>query len=136
VSGFWLLIVAGVLFCGIAALCSSLSSSVLGRMAAGQPPESKSTATAERTEVKIAVPVPVEGKMIEERVNLRAAPSTDAEVVGKLEKDAQITLIGRSEDGKWYQADIEGRLEGWVFGQTLEITSGDSEILPVVTLSP
>jgi hypothetical protein len=62
-----------------------------------------------------------------------AAPNTQAEIIGKLEKDDQITLVGRSEDGKWYQAQIAGASEqGWVFRKTLAIVSSDPAILPVV----
>jgi uncharacterized protein YgiM (DUF1202 family) len=72
-------------------------------------------------------------KVIEKTVNVRATPSTKAKVIGSLKKDNQVSLIGRNEIGDWYQVNIAGAAEpGWVFGETLQIVSGDPKALPVV----
>lgn len=80
-----------------------------------------------------ATPAPVIAKVIEKTVNVRATPSTKAKVIGSLKKDNQVSLIGRNEIGDWYQVNIAGAAEpGWVFGETLQIVSGDPKALPVV----
>ena len=88
------------------------------------------TETIAPTKVKVAKPALVIARIIEERVNVRAAPTMDAEVVGGLEKGAQITLVGKSQDGKWYRIQSDDEIRRWIFGETLEITDGDPGILP------
>jgi hypothetical protein len=79
-----------------------------------------------------ASPAPVIAKVIEASVNVRATPSTSAKIIGKLKKDNTISLTGRSVDGKWYQATIQSlTTPGWVFGETLQIASGDANTLPL-----
>jgi Bacterial SH3 domain len=80
-----------------------------------------------------ATPAPVLAKVIEVRVNVRAAPSTTAKIVSSLKKDAEVALIGRNGDGQWYQINLAGgNAPAWVFGATLQISSGDPNTLPVV----
>ena len=77
--------------------------------------------------------VPVLARVIETTVNVRVAPSLQAGIIGKVQKDNGITLVGRSEDGKWYQVIYRvGAAPAWVFAETLEITSGDPRGLPIV----
>lgn len=60
-------------------------------------------------------------------------PNTSGKVIGRLEKDNKVALLGRSSDGKWYQVKIGSRAElGWVFGETLQIITGDPTTLPVL----
>lgn len=89
--------------------------------------------TVVRLPTPTPTPAPVLAKVIERRVNVRAGPSLNAKIVDKINKDELITLIGLSQDGKWYQVMIVGRAEpAWVFGETLEVTSGDPKTLPVI----
>jgi uncharacterized protein YgiM (DUF1202 family) len=70
-------------------------------------------------------------KVIERRVNVRAAPSTQAKIVAYLKKDDQITLIAQSDDGAWYQTLVTNSSgPTWVFGETLHVESGDARTLP------
>ncbi|MCC6457854.1 MAG: SH3 domain-containing protein [Caldilineaceae bacterium] len=47
-------------------------------------------------------------------LNVRRAPSADAEVVQTVEQGQQYDVIGRSQDGAWIQIGSEGRELGWV----------------------
>jgi hypothetical protein len=49
-------------------------------------------------------------------VNLRAAPGTDAKVIGSLEEGARLMEFGRK--GRWFKVKEMGRVgpEGWVHG--------------------
>lgn len=79
-----------------------------------------------------ASPAPVLAKVIEASVNVRAAPNTSGKIVSKLKKDNTISLTGRSVDGQWYQATIQGVTgPAWVFKETLQIASGDANTLPL-----
>ena len=78
-------------------------------------------------------PTPILGKITERRVNVRAAPSTDAKIIGKTTQDTEITLIGRNQDGTWYQVRIVDIAEpSWIFSETMQITNGDPNRLPIV----
>jgi len=138
-SVFWLGVIVLAFLCGCGVLLIS-TVQMLPRGAAAPPPAPKTepelTATPEPSPTRVVTAVPVEAKVIEDRVNLRAGPSTNAEILGKLERDDQITLLGRSVDGKWYQANITAQNEkGWVFAETLEIVSGNSQGLPVINIA-
>jgi len=88
------------------------------------------------TTIATLTPSPVIATVIEQRVNLRAAPSTQAKIIGKLDNGNQITLIGRNKNGDWYQVMLAGATEpGWVFGETLQIANGDPNGLPIVESS-
>lgn len=52
------------------------------------------------------------------RLNVRAQPSTDAQVLGQLPNGTEITVTG--QDGNWYLIQYNG-LEGFVFGQYIEL---------------
>ncbi|MDE3088560.1 MAG: SH3 domain-containing protein [Chloroflexota bacterium] len=84
-----------------------------------------------------ATPAPVLAKVIERTVNVRSGPSTKDKIVSTLKKDAQITLVGRNADSTWFQVNLAGQsAPGWVFGQTLQIVSGDANSLPVAGPTP
>ena len=121
---------------------------VLGVLASASPTPTQvkvvapilgATHTAVPTIARLPAPVvtatvsPLFGTVIENRVNVRAAPSTQAKIVGKIQKDDVITLIGRSEDGAWFQVTIPGIAPpSWVFGETMKIANGDPNSLPLV----
>lgn len=83
-------------------------------------------------------PVPVLLKVLPSTVNLRAAPSTTARIMGQIKKDIQVRAIARSEDGKWFLVINPGNEATlWVSGPLLETMSGDPMTLPMVaTTSP
>lgn len=71
--------------------------------------------------------------VVENTVNIHAAPSRTGMIVGTLKKDAQVTLIGRSDDDQWYQIRISSAQQfGWVFGEVLQMVAGDPKTLPIV----
>ncbi|MGE5265399.1 MAG: SH3 domain-containing protein [Acidobacteriota bacterium] len=133
-------------------LCAALlfigGHTIVGALAGNSPTAIQAKAAGPTgTAIHIAVPTvsylvtpgvtataaPVLAKVIEARVNVRAAPNTQATIVGKIKKDEEITLIGRSEDGAWYEATIGGIAPpSWVFGETLEISRGAVDTLPLV----
>ena len=65
-----------------------------------------------------------------ERVNVRMSPSTEAEIVAKLEPQAAVVIVGRSEDGSWLQVTLEGGT-GWIAAELLA-PAGDVSTLPVI----
>jgi Bacterial SH3 domain len=135
VSAFWFWIVMLILVCGCGTIFITMTpifpkeTAAPPRVVATEPPitatEPKPTAT------QVPTAAPVTAKVTENVVNLRAGPSTNDKIVGKLAKDDQLTLIGRNQDSTWYQTDASHQ-KGWVFGQTIQITGGDAKSLPVV----
>jgi hypothetical protein len=82
--------------------------------------------------VPTATPTPVRAQVIEARVNVRAAPSRDGKIIGKVTKDQEFTVVGRSADSEWFQVELEGIAQpSWVFAQTVEVVSGTVTSLPV-----
>lgn len=76
-------------------------------------------------------PAPVIGKVIERRVNVRAAPNTHAKIVAWLHQNDLITLLARNSDGTWYQVKMLALSEpSWVFAELVEIISGNPATLP------
>ena len=53
------------------------------------------------------------------RLNVRAQPNTESQVLGQLQNGTAVTVTG--QDGNWYLIQYNG-LTGYVFGQYLELT--------------
>jgi len=74
------------------------------------------------------------------RLNVRAAPTTDAAVVIKIERGESYPIIGRNSDDSWWQVDVNGSV-GWVFADFLiatntvgvPVTSSSGSLAPQVT---
>lgn len=77
-------------------------------------------------------PESVLAKVVERSVNVRGGPSTKDKIMSSVKQNQQITLIGRNADSTWFQINLAGgAAPGWVFGQTLQIVSGDTNTLTV-----
>lgn len=77
---------------------------------------------------------PVLAQVIETRVNVRAAPNLQAQVITTIPRDRRITLIAKSEDNQWYRAEYQkGAQPGWIFGETLKIVQGNAQALDVTS---
>ncbi len=72
-------------------------------------------------------------------LNVRQGPSKDYDSIATFRAGARITLVGRSEDGKWYQTFYppESRKKAWVLGDEglLELL-GETEPLKLVAAPP
>ena len=91
------------------------------------------TETPTPTVLPSATPTPVVAKITGPRVNVRAAPNTDAQIIGKVVEGDQVTLIGRNGDSSWFQVRISGVAEpSWISASTMQVTSGDANQLPIV----
>ncbi len=66
-------------------------------------------------------------------LNVRSGPGTAYPVIGAVRKGQKLTLTGKSEDGKWWQIDLNGK-PGWISGQWVT-TSGPVEGLAVVKVA-
>ena len=58
-------------------------------------------------------------------VNLRAAPSADADLVTTLDVGASVTALAASSDGQWYQVVVPGRPQetAWVVATEVRLVS-------------
>ncbi len=98
------------------------------------PPTATPTPAPTATPTPTATPEPPSLKVSADILNIRSGPGTVYPVVGRLTKDTIVRLVGKSEDGKWWQIETkEGK--GWVFGD-LGIAFGALERLAVVKAPP
>lgn len=80
--------------------------------------------------------IPVIAKVTATTGNVRAAPKT-GKVITTLKKNAEVTLIARSEDSQWFQINVAGQpAPGWIALEILQITSGDPKTLPIAGAAP
>ena len=69
-------------------------------------------------------------------LRVRTAPGTEAEIMGRLNEGAGVTLLGRTEDNKWWQIAFPNLTKrGWVSAD-LVTPGGDTEALPIVRIEP
>jgi uncharacterized protein YraI len=68
-----------------------------------------------------------------EFVNVRKGPGLTFEIVGQFKQNATAKVVGKSEDGAWWQVEGDG-VSGWMFGQLLQFT-GDAAKVPVVKVA-
>jgi len=98
------------------------------------PVEPATTApTAEPT----ATPTPITAAQLtitSDAVNVRRAPSTDAELVGMVTAGEQFEVTGRTAAGDWWQVCCVAGQPGWVFGALATVTNGDAA--PITTDAP
>ena len=66
-------------------------------------------------------------------VNVRAAPSTDGELVGLATTGQQFDVMGRTAASDWWQICCVNGQAGWVFGELATVTGG--ETAPIVTVA-
>jgi hypothetical protein len=102
---------------------------VNGATPAGDPAQitisEPATPTPEPTEVPTSTPRSggqiAEGTVVvvtEDTVNVRSAPSTDADIVGEVSKDTELTVTGPSEEGSgytwWPITNADGSITGYI----------------------
>ena len=56
----------------------------------------------------------------DEQVNVYAGPGEMYEILGQLRRGARLPILGRSEDGVWFQVDYLG-WRGWVAVQSVAV---------------
>lgn len=70
---------------------------------------------------------------ISDTIRVRAAPSTNSEILGLLREGTPVTLLGQSADGGWWQIPYpNGSLRGWIFGGFID-ADGDPAALRVLS---
>jgi uncharacterized protein YgiM (DUF1202 family) len=72
----------------------------------------------------------------DDRLNLRAAPSADAEITGKIEPQTEIEVLGVSDDGGWYEVEVAGVGSGWVSAEWVRLGNAPTEIILLPTPTP
>lgn len=98
-------------------------------------PTRRATATAEPTATPAPSPtaLPTLAVATQGRVNVRAAPSDESEVLGVLDAGTEVTAIGRAQDSQWLRVLAADDLMGWITASTSLVTvDGDITTLPIV----
>lgn len=102
-------------FCAVA---TGLTGPVLAVLLAGLMGAAVAAA-AERTVLGVAVEPAAGRYLVLKDVNLRAAPTTKAKKLGKLEKGARVEAVGAPKDGDWLAVKAAGGEEGFAYAPTL-----------------
>jgi len=80
-------------------------------------------------------PVPPQATT-KQQVNARQGPSTQFPIVGRIPANTSVVVIGKSEDGKWFQVAFPDPANpAWVPGEFVTIT-GATDRLPIVAVAP
>ncbi|TAH54170.1 MAG: hypothetical protein EYC68_00150 [Chloroflexota bacterium] len=85
---------------------------------------------------RTAIPSPINA-VVTDTLRVREQPSTSARILGRLQKDAVVQLLSRSDDNQWFSIEYpssSGQL-GWIFGQVVT-PDGDISKLPVGFIAP
>lgn len=53
-------------------------------------------------------------------LNVRAEPTTDADIVAIIPEDTFVRIVARNDDGNWWRTEFQGE-QGWVSGDFLEL---------------
>jgi hypothetical protein len=66
-----------------------------------------------------------------QRVNMRAAPSSTAQVITGVDPGTRLTLLGSSADGAWANVELADGRQGWISASLLRIVTGAPKVRPV-----
>lgn len=67
-------------------------------------------------------------------VNIRSGPGTNYQVVGALNANAPVQVLGRNQDASWWQIEITDGSTGWVASSVVSTSNTDS--VPVAEAPP
>lgn len=62
-------------------------------------------------------------------LNVRGGPGTNYNLVGALQKDELAQITGKNPEGDWWQIQLPGGQQGWVFGQLVQTTGDTSGVM-------
>ncbi len=78
-----------------------------------------------------STPVPDAQVVADDSLRLRAAPSTNSDILTLLEPDTPLTILGLSQDRKWLRVQTEADQIGWVFAQYVDVHIDLDTLFPV-----
>lgn len=80
-------------------------------------------------------PVPPQATT-KQQVNVRQGPSTNFAIAGKMPANTNVIIVGKSEDGKWFQVAFpDAAHPAWLPSEFVTVT-GKIDQLPVVAVAP
>jgi hypothetical protein len=104
-----------------------------GQTLVGQPGSYALQVEAPRptpTDTPTPTPIVSDAVIRGSEVNLRAGPGTAYDLVDKLTKGVELTVIGRTEDGKWFEVKPKDGTPGWVTADLIDLNH-DADEFPV-----
>lgn len=69
-------------------------------------------------------------------VNMRTAPSLNAQLIGQVPNGELLTLLGANEAGDWLHVSLESGISGWMFTELLSVNSDGIDLTYSATPSP
>jgi hypothetical protein len=102
---------------------------VLAPANAGAQPETASPDSSAATQPDIEPQLVAPGT-----VNIRSGPGTNYQVIGALNANAPVQVIGRNQDASWWQIEITDGSIGWVASSV--VSASNTENVPAVEAPP
>jgi len=90
-----------------------------------------STTTSTLTATPLPTPCSFDFAANAEQLNIYAAPGENYAVLGMVRRGDRLLVIGRLDDGTWWQVDFFG-FEGWIPAQPVGIEVNPADLPPVV----
>jgi uncharacterized protein YgiM (DUF1202 family) len=84
-------------------------------------------------EFSLSLTPQVTAQVTAESANLRSGPGTVYDVVGKVNQDDVLPVIGQSEDGAWLAVETQEGQTGWLSGTLVNV---QGQLAQVVALAP
>jgi len=78
----------------------------------------------------------VKGKVNVASLNVRANPSTDADILKKLNANDAVTLLAQNQNEQWLQVETADGIIGWVGSAYITLTAGKLADVPKITPAP
>ncbi len=97
------------------------------------PSESDAASTADTIQANVAQPANPPQLVAPGAVNIRAGPGLSYEVIGRLNPNTVMPIIGRNADVSWWQIEITDGTTGWVSNQVVEAIN--TENVPITKVS-
>ncbi len=89
--------------------------------------------SAQAAHAQTSTSTPTSGQVNVARLNVRAAPSISAQIVGRLNQGAVVQIRSISDDGRWYQVTTSDGLSGWLSAIYLSTTTAAT--IPVTAIN-
>jgi hypothetical protein len=79
------------------------------------------------TQLNPTTPTPAsiqKGKLVAPgTVNMRAGPGTNYEIIGQLNANVTMPVIGRNPEGSWWQIELNDNRQAWIAGNVVQVSN-------------
>jgi uncharacterized protein YraI len=81
-------------------------------------------------------PVPKPVAQASNPMNVRSGPSTDYLIVGSLQPNQEVDIVGKSSEGDWWQVVLPNGQTGWIYGELTATTGNTADVAVAANIPP